>query len=65
MHTLENRKLKKALEKVVEKAVYYRKLFSLCPEEMQKAPREHSRLRIGVGSCSWHFASQLNEIISC
>ena len=52
MHTLENRKLEKALEKVVEKAVYYRKLFSLCPEETQKAPCEHGRVRTGVGPCS-------------
>lgn len=43
MCILENRKLEEALEKIIEKAVYYRKVFSLCPEKMQRGLREHGR----------------------
>ena len=43
MCILENRKLEEALEKVIEKAVYYREVFSLCPEEMQRGLCEHGR----------------------
>lgn len=68
MCTLENRKLEKALEKVIEKAAQ-EGLFSV-PRGNAKGDYVNTvgvseRLRTRVGSCSWYFASQLNEIISC